>query len=217
MKDALNACLNSLNNIQHYLGMMISDTSYDLHMSTFNHLIKLTDLCDEALNSDEVQKLEGKQPDLFPERTGTIIISCDASVKNNPGGPCSSGVVIRFPSAGIDPHELCRILPTAVTNNQAEYDAVYEGLNYFLTFGILGAQGIEVRSDSKLVVNQLNDAWAVKDEKLKHRHESVQELVQKLNEQLKIPISIVWYPRNSTEDLKKANNIAQSILGVKNH
>ena len=217
MVKALDICLHSLNSIQHYLSMMISDTSYDPHVSTLSHIKKLTDLCNQALNCDEILKLEGKQPDLFPEYTGTIIISCDASVKNNPGGPCSSGVVIRFPSP-LEPRNLARTLPTATTNNQAEYDAIYEGLNYFRTFGAGTVQSIEVRTDSKLAVNQLNGTWTVKDEKLKHRYDSIQKLIDELKEQLQISdINIVWYPRNSTKDLKKANNLAQDVLGIKNH
>jgi ribonuclease HI len=217
MKEALSVCLHSLNNIQHYLRMMLTDVSYDPHVSTSNHIQKLEILCDEALESEQVKALDGEQPDLFPEYTGKIIISCDASIKNNPGGPSSCGVIIRFPGPK-KPFELGRVLPTANTNNQAEYDAIYEGLNYFRTFGAgQNARSIEVRTDCMLAVNQLCGEWAVNDAKLKHQRDSILELVTELEEHLHLPVEITWYPRNSTEDLKKANYIAQDVLGVKNH
>jgi ribonuclease HI len=197
---------------------MLSDISYDPHVSTLNHVNKLLDICDNALSSEEVKELDDWQVELHPDLAGKIVISCDASIKENPGGPASSGVVIRFVSAGMRPYKMARILPTAVTNNQAEYDAVYEGLSYFRTFGPgPTCKAIEIRTDSKLVVNQLNGVWEVKDENLKHRHESVSETLTNLRERLEIPIEIVWYPRNSTDDLKQANYLAQDILGVKNH
>jgi ribonuclease HI len=195
---------------------MLADTNYDPHVSTLNHINKLLDLCSQVLDNDLITEVEEWQIEQFPEYSGKAVVSCDASIKENPGGPASCGVIFRFPGRGS--HPLSRVLPTAVTNNQAEYDSVYEALSYFKTFGPgPRTKSIEVRTDSKLVVNQLNGKWEVNDEKLKHRHKSVTEVLTELRKFLDIPIQIVWYPRNSTDDLKQANNIAQDILGVKNH
>jgi ribonuclease HI len=197
--------------------MILADTTYDPHISTLNHINKLSDLCDMALESDAVREL-GEQEELYPDLIGKTVASCDASIKENPGGIAASGIVIRFADSSSAPWVASRILPTAVTNNQAEYDAVYEALNYFRSFGPgYRTKSIEIRTDSKLVVNQLSGTWKVNEENLKHRHESVTEVLAEVREGLGIPITVVWYPRNSTDDLKQANYIAQDALGVKNH
>src|SRR5688500_10951110 len=54
-----------------------------------------------------------------------IICSCDASIKVNPGGPASVGVVFQIP--GQKNMELAQGSP-AKSNNQAEYDAIYFAL-----------------------------------------------------------------------------------------
>ena len=215
---AVDTCLQALNSIKHYLDMMVADVTYDPHVSTLSHISKLLDFCDQALDSEEVQELEVEQTSLFPDYCGKVIASCDASIKNNPGGPSSSGIVIRFTDPGKQPWSMSRILPTAITNNQAEYDSIYEALNYFTTYGKGSiTKSIEIRTDSKVACNQINGLWEVKDKELKRRCESVKELLAVLREGLQIPIEVVWYPRNSTEDLKQANYIAQDVLGVKNH
>ena len=219
--EAFLICIQSLNQIKYYLDMMLADVSYDPHVSTLNHIEKLADLCKQALESNDVKELLSTtiipEPSLFPSHVGKTVVSCDASIKNNPGGPSSCGVIFRFPDLSVEPHKVARVLPTAVTNNQAEYDSVYEALNYFKTFGSHSSSSIEIRTDSKLVCNQLNKVWEVNDSKLQHRHESITELWTELKQYLKIPITIVWYPRNSTDDLKQANYIAQDILGVSRH
>lgn len=206
-------CLQALGEIRHYLKMMFVDSSFDPHTSTLNHLKKLEALCDEALAAAEEL---GALPELHPDLAHKIVVSCDASIKENPGGPASCGVIFRFPGGQAQP--LARILPTATTNNQAEYDAVYEALNYFRTFGPgPSRESIEIRTDSKLVVNQIAGTWEVNEEKLKHRHKSVVETLAEVEKRLGIPIKIVWYPRNSTGDLKQANYLAQDALGVARH
>ncbi len=215
--EVLELCVDSLRQIKHYLNMMLTDTDYDPHLSTLNHVNKLFDLCDKALDSDGVKEL-GEAEELYPDLIGKTIASCDASIKENPGGMAASGIVIRFADSSSSPWVASRILPNCFTNNQAEYDAVYEALSYFKTFGAgYRTKSIEIRSDSKLVVNQLNGVWNVNDENLKHRHQSVTSVLAEVREGLGMPITIEWYPRNNTDDLKQANYIAQNCLGVKNH
>jgi len=50
------------------------------------------------------------------------------------------------------------------TNNEAEYEAVITGLRIAATFGIIG---LEVHSDSTLVVCQVNKQYTAKHERIK--------------------------------------------------
>lgn len=59
------------------------------------------------------------------------------------------------------------------TNNQAEYHAVINALEHALEAGVTE---VRFHSDSKLLVNQLNGDWRVKDAQLRKLYEQVQEL-----------------------------------------
>ncbi len=140
-----------------------------------------------------------------------IIISCDASITENPGGQASIGVVIRFPDKS-DPIKFNRLVPSK-TNNEAEYDAVYEALVFIANTVNRPKHPIVIRSDSQLVVNQLNGKYKINDPTLQRKATSIHELAS----QLPVQASIEWMPRNSTPDLEAANNSAQTAIGVPNH
>ncbi|CAH9095017.1 unnamed protein product, partial [Cuscuta epithymum] len=59
-----------------------------------------------------------------------------------------------------------------VTNNEAEYEALIAGLKYAKA---LGASRLKVRSDSQLVVSQINGSAEVREERLKAYKELVEE------------------------------------------
>jgi len=139
-----------------------------------------------------------------------IIISCDASIKVNPGGPSSVGVVITLLEG--KPMNIFR-RTKATTNNQAEYDAVYFGLMSLINLKNNPHCKIEVRSDSKLVVDQLNGDMKCSDERLQEKKQGILELVGTLP----VPVEFRWMPRNSTPELRQANFLAQDILGVPRH
>ncbi len=138
-----------------------------------------------------------------------ITISCDASIKKNPGGPASVGVVIRVP--GKKPVEIAKIVP-ANTNNEAEYDAVFEGLKFLSTTVNVPKHEVVVNSDSQLVVKQLLGEYKISDSfpNLKKRCEIIRELAAALP----VPVKVEWKPRNSTPDLELANYLAQDAIGV---
>jgi ribonuclease HI len=144
------------------------------------------------------------------DKDTTIFISCDASIKVNPGGPAAIGAVIRIP--GEEVLKVGKFTP-ATTNNEAEYDAIYEGLTALVNLHNKPKFPIVVRSDSQLVVKQLMGEYKLSDERMKRKYESIHELASSI----KIPIAIEWCPRNSTPDLTEANFLAQDMLGVKRH
>jgi ribonuclease HI len=141
-----------------------------------------------------------------------IIISCDASITKNPGGDAAVGFVIRFPEKEEIPEiKMSRRTPSK-TNNEAEYDAVYEGL-VTLFNKHTPLYPVEVRSDSMLVVRQLNGTYKSNKPELSRKAQSIHELVRATGH----PVTIEWRERNSTPDLMSANFLAQDLLGVKRH
>lgn len=73
------------------------------------------------------------------------------------------------------------------TNNQAEYRALVAGLQRLL--GELKLEGVrlasvelEVRGDSRLVINQLSGKWKVKNAVLKDLHRQASELLSLFGE-----------------------------------
>ena len=154
-----------------------------------------------------LELLDGNYKD---EITNHVIISCDASIKNNPGGPSAIGFVIREPGK-----KTLKVsnASMATTNNQAEYDAVYEALRTF--FNLCNHPGceVEVRSDSQLVINHLNGEAKCQDPILEKKRKGIIEFI----EALPVPIKFVWKPRNSTKDLQQANYLAQDFLKVPRH
>jgi ribonuclease HI len=73
------------------------------------------------------------------------------------------------------------------THNVAEYKALMLGLRLALEHG---ARRVTVRGDSKLVVNQVNDEWRVKDPKLQVLRAQAGELLARFESW-----DVGWIPR----------------------
>jgi len=159
-----------------------------------------------AQGADEVILNEPSPPAL-----DHIIASCDASIKENPGGPSAVGIVILMPQQP-NPIQISQASP-AKTNNQAEYDAVYIALTTLFDRHNNPQCNVEIRSDSQLVIKQLNKEIECHDKDLQRRRDRILELVTALP----VPVIFVWRPRNSTPELKLANYLAQDYLGVPRH
>jgi ribonuclease HI len=201
--------------------MLLSDTSYDPRVSTLNHIKKLSDLCGEALDSSEVQTLKYDQKEPYPDLAGKIIISCSGVGPREHQYVSSCGIVIRLPGDKGHPQQLFRTLPV-LTKDLASYDAIYEGLSYFRTFGIGDARSIEIRTDDKIVADQIHNTESFGGGKTNskatiHRYNSIKETLVEITKKLNIPIEIVYYPSGSTKDLKQAQYLAQNVLGLANY
>lgn len=147
---------------------------------------------------------------ITPPDVDHIIISCDASIKRNPGGPAAVGIVIQRP--GVKTIRFAQGTPST-TNNQAEYDAIYTGLTTLVDLVNSPQYEIEVRSDSKLVIQQLTKEIECNDSKLKNKRDMILELVA----QIPALVRFEWRPRNSTPELETANFLCQDALGVPRH
>ncbi len=86
-----------------------------------------------------------------------LFIYTDGGSRGNPG-PAATGVVIKDESGKVLAN-YGEYLDIA-TNNFAEYSAIISGLKKAKN---LGADEVECISDSKLVVEQLNRNWKVKE------------------------------------------------------
>jgi len=130
-----------------------------------------------------------------------LIINTDGCSKNNPG-PAAIGVVLRD-AAFKKVATISQALGEA-TNNEAEYRAVIAGLEKALR---LGATQVEIRSDSELMVNQLNGRYKVKSASLRLLYLEAAQLLLKFTQ-----VKIGYIPR---EQNSEADALANEALKKK--
>ena len=99
------------------------------------------------------------------------MIYTDGGARNNPG-PAGAGVVVIDGKKRV---ELRKYLGSQ-TNNWAEYEAVALALHAAKARGLAGRE-IEVRMDSKLVVEQILGNWKIKEPTLKPQVAKVHALL----------------------------------------
>ena len=124
-------------------------------------------------------------------------VFCDGASRSNPGD-ASIGVSILFD--GKEVHAISKKIGIA-TNNEAEYQALIDGLNICIDNSI---KEIDVFLDSNLVVEQVNKNYKVKAENLKVLNSKVDELIQEFNF---IEIKHVYREEN-----KRADQLANMAL-----
>lgn len=115
----------------------------------------------------------------------TLIIEADGGSRGNPG-PAGSGSVVIDAATGEVLAEVGRFLGLA-TNNVAEYRGLVEGIRRALL--IDPDAELEVRLDSKLVVEQMSGRWKIK-------HPAMAELAAEARGLLTgTPVAFRWVPR----------------------
>lgn len=105
---------------------------------------------------------------------GVSVANIDGASRGNPG-PASYAVVIRDPSGKII-LELAKRLGRE-TNNVAEYYALLAALDYAVSHGI---SALRIRSDSELLVRQIQGRYKVKSAELRPLHERATKLARQL-------------------------------------
>ena len=98
------------------------------------------------------------------------VLYTDGASRGNPG-PAAIGAVIKDGQGRVLARISRRIGRT--TNNQAEYQAVIAALEEAIK---LGATSVDLKSDSELVVRQINGRYRVKNPGLKPLYRQVKEL-----------------------------------------
>ena len=126
-----------------------------------------------------------------------VKIWVDGAARNNPG-PAAVGVVIKDED-GQSISQISQCIGNT-TNNQAEYRAVIAALTEAIR---LGAEQVNLYSDSQLVVRQINGSYRVKKAELKPLHQQVIELQSQLAR-----LDIRYIPRQQNREADSLANMA---------
>ncbi|NKQ57367.1 bifunctional RNase H/acid phosphatase [Amycolatopsis sp. K13G38] len=134
-----------------------------------------------------------------------MIVEADGGSRGNPG-PAGYGAVVRDADSGAVLTERQAGLGVA-TNNVAEYTGLIAGL---AAAAELGASTVDVRMDSKLVVEQMSGRWKVKHDALRALAEQARGLVARFER-----VGFEWIPRaeNSHAD-RLANEAMDTQAGI---
>ena len=128
-----------------------------------------------------------------------VTVEADGGSRGNPG-PAGYGAVVReHPSGGILLERAGSIGVT--TNNVAEYTGLIEGLKAAFE---LKATQVDVRMDSKLVVEQMSGRWQIKNAGLRPLAAEAAKLVSRFER-----VTFEWIPR---ERNKAADALANRAM-----
>ena len=124
-------------------------------------------------------------------------VFCDGASKSNPGD-ASIGVSISLDGKEI--HTISREIGIA-TNNEAEYQALIDGLNYCIENSI---NEVDVFLDSKLVIEQVKKNYKVKAHNLKEYNSQVENMIKEFK--------YIEFKHVYREDNKRADQLANIAL-----
>ncbi|MFF3441471.1 bifunctional RNase H/acid phosphatase [Streptosporangium sp. NPDC002721] len=129
----------------------------------------------------------------------SYVIEADGGSRGNPG-PAGYGAVVKDAADGQVLVETAASIGTQ-TNNVAEYRGLIAGLTSLLDLAGDGAK-VEVRMDSKLVVEQMAGRWKVKNEGLRPLALEAAALARRLK------VTWRWIPRERNKDADRLANEA---------
>ena len=115
-----------------------------------------------------------------------LVVEADGGSRGNPG-PAGYGALVRDPATGQVLAERAEYLGV-VSNNVAEYSGLVAGLRAAVE--IDPAAMIEVRLDSRLVVEQMSGRWKIKHEDMRRLAEQARAVVAPER------VSYTWVPRS---------------------
>ena len=127
-----------------------------------------------------------------------VIINVDGAARGNPG-PAAIGAILKDETGNIT-GRISRSIGVT-TNNQAEYQAVIVALEKAISSG---ATQVVLKSDSELVVNQINGQYKIKNTALRPLYQQVVRLIGSLES-----FSITYIPR---EQNNEADGLANKAL-----
>jgi broad specificity phosphatase PhoE/ribonuclease HI len=127
-----------------------------------------------------------------------VIVEADGGARGNPG-PAGYGAVVRDADAGEILAERSAAIGTA-TNNVAEYMGLIAGLS---AAADLGAREVDVRMDSKLVIEQMSGRWQIKHPGLRPLAARAADLIRTFDR-----VNLEWVPRARNADADALANAA---------
>ena len=128
-----------------------------------------------------------------------FIVEADGGSRGNPG-PAGYGALVRDVETGIVLAERSESIGTA-TNNVAEYNGLIAGLR--AAAEIDPRADVEVRMDSKLVVEQMSGRWKVKHPDMKPLAQTAAEAARSFAR-----VTYTWVPREQNKDADRLANEA---------
>jgi ribonuclease HI len=131
-------------------------------------------------------------------------IYIDGASRGNPG-PAGIGAVI-MDSKGSTLRNIKEYLGET-TNNIAEYRALIRALNEAMS---LKAQEININTDSRLLVNQLNKSYKVKDANIKSIYNEALQLIDKFDK-----VKVAYIDRSENKSADKLANAAIDSASIK--
>ena len=113
-----------------------------------------------------------------------IIIYFDGASRNNPRGPAGCGwIMYEMDCDGADRDFIASgkaFLGYNVSNNQAEYQGLYEALEYLVDCGI-SCDNLYIRGDSQIVINQLEGVYQVRSGNIIGYYNDVNRMLSNLD------------------------------------
>jgi ribonuclease HI len=122
------------------------------------------------------------------------ILFFDGGARGNPGEAAGAAVLI-MPNG--KKYCVSQYLDFA-TNNEAEYLGLILGLK---KANELGIEALEIKGDSNLIINQVNQKWKVKSPNLKNLYQEACDLLQEFHQ-----VSVNWIPREQNKLADQAVN-----------
>ncbi|WP_214410726.1 bifunctional RNase H/acid phosphatase [Sphaerisporangium fuscum] len=127
-----------------------------------------------------------------------LVVEADGGSRGNPG-PAGYGAVVKDTDGQVLAEAADALGVT--TNNVAEYQGLIAGLRSALALGGEGAP-VEVRMDSKLVIEQMAGRWKIKNEGLRPLALEAAGLARRLR------VTWKWIPRERNRDADRLANEA---------
>lgn len=131
-----------------------------------------------------------------------LVVEADGGSRGNPG-VAGFGALVRDAATGAVLAERAEPLGLA-SNNVAEYSGLIAGLKAAVE--IEPTATVEVRMDSKLVIEQMAGRWKIKHEDMKRLALQAQELVRALVA-AGGSVAWTWIPRDQNKDADRLSNV----------
>ncbi len=134
-------------------------------------IARVSGLTPETLRGFLLEAASGKAASRPSGKTKRVTIYTDGASRGNPG-LAGAGAVLKSDDGRV----LARVARFLgeMTNNMAEYTALLVGLQEAQK---AGAEEVQIRSDSELLVRQLNGQYKVKNDNLRDMHGSAMDLL----------------------------------------
>lgn len=130
--------------------------------------------------------------------TRQVLVEADGGARGNPG-PAGWGALVRDAGSGAVLRECSEAIGVA-TNNVAEYGGLIAGLRAATE---VGATDVEVRMDSKLVIEQMAGRWRIKHPGLRPLAAEAAALAGRFDR-----VRWTWVPRARNRDADRLANQA---------